>query len=71
MRDGLKIEYIDIDKLTHYENNCKIHTKEPTLFNKKGIDFFYELLSLHGVDEVNFYSVHNPIDKHYGYFVIK
>lgn len=28
MRDDLKIEYIDIDKLTHYENNCKIHTKE-------------------------------------------
>ncbi|MEG1948702.1 MAG: ParB/Srx family N-terminal domain-containing protein [Clostridia bacterium] len=24
----LKIEYIDIDKLTHYENNSKIHTKE-------------------------------------------
>ncbi len=28
MRDDLKIEYIDIDKLTHYENNSKIHTKE-------------------------------------------
>ena len=28
MREDLKIEYIDIEKLTHYENNSKIHTKE-------------------------------------------
>ena len=28
MRNDLTIEYIDIDKLTHYENNSKIHTKE-------------------------------------------
>ncbi len=26
--DKLKIEYLDIDKLNHYANNCKIHTKE-------------------------------------------
>ncbi len=26
--DELKIEYIDIEKLNHYENNSKIHTKE-------------------------------------------
>jgi len=24
----LKIEYISIDKLTPYEKNCKVHTKE-------------------------------------------
>ena len=49
----------------------KFYSKAPTLFNKKAIEFFYELLSLHGVDEVNFYSVHDPIDKHYGYFIVK
>lgn len=27
MKD-LKIEYIEINKLNHYENNSKIHTKE-------------------------------------------
>ena len=27
MVNNLKIEYIDIDKLTHYENNSKIHTQ--------------------------------------------
>lgn len=27
-KDNLKIEYIEIEKLTHYENNSKIHTKE-------------------------------------------
>ncbi len=26
--EDLKIEYIDIEKLNHYENNSKIHTKE-------------------------------------------
>ena len=26
--EELKIEYIDISKLNHYENNSKIHTKE-------------------------------------------
>ena len=26
--EDLKIEYIDINKLTHYENNSKIHTKQ-------------------------------------------
>ena len=26
--EDLKIEYIDINQLTHYENNSKIHTKE-------------------------------------------
>jgi len=26
--EALKIEYIDIEKLNHYANNCKIHTKE-------------------------------------------
>lgn len=26
--EELKIEYIDIEKLNHYENNSKIHTKE-------------------------------------------
>lgn len=26
--EELKIEYIDIDNLSHYENNSKIHTKE-------------------------------------------
>jgi hypothetical protein len=58
----------EIKELFHFD---KFYSKAPTLFNKKAIDFFYELLSLHGVDEVNFYSVHDPIDKHYGYFIIK
>ena len=26
--EELKIEYIEIEKLNHYENNSKIHTKE-------------------------------------------
>ena len=26
--EDLKIEYIDINKLTHYENNSKVHTKQ-------------------------------------------
>ena len=26
--EDLKIEYVDINKLTHYENNSKIHTKQ-------------------------------------------
>lgn len=28
MKEDLKIEYIDIEKLNHYANNSKIHTKE-------------------------------------------
>ena len=46
------------------------YSKAPTLFNARGIDFFYEYLANFGVQEVTYFSVHDPIDKHYGYFVV-
>ncbi len=45
------------------------YNKAPTLFNAKAIDFFYEFISNYGVDEVVYYDIHDPIDKHYGYYV--
>ena len=59
------------NEIKEFFNFNNFYSKAPTLFNKRAIQFFYEFLSLHGVDEVSFYSVHDPIDKHYGYFVAK
>lgn len=57
----------EIKKYIGFES---FYNKAPTLFNSKGIDFFYEYLANFGVKEVTYYSIHDPIDKHYGYFYI-
>ena len=52
--DNLKIEYIDISKLTHYANNSKIHTKEQIRHIANSIEEFgfNDPLGIAGVDNV-------------------
>lgn len=58
------------EEIKDYIGFKNFYHKAPTLFNEKGIEFFYEYLANLSVKEVVYYSVHDPIDKHYGCFVI-
>jgi hypothetical protein len=48
----------------------KMFPKCPTLFNPKGIEFFYGMLGNYGIEKVNFYEVRDDYLKHYGYFIV-
>lgn len=54
MKDDLKIEYIEISKLTHFENNSKIHTKEQIRHIANSIEEFgfNDPLGIAGEDNV-------------------
>jgi hypothetical protein len=54
-------------KMFHLE---KMFYKCSTLFNPKGIEFFYGMLGNYGVDKVNYYEVRDDYLKHYGYFIV-
>jgi hypothetical protein len=47
----------------------KMFKKCSTLFNEKGIDYFYGMLGNYGISEVNYYEVIDAYKKHYGYFL--
>ena len=49
----------------------KFYNKAPSLFNAKAIEFFYDFLSLNGIEKITFYAIRDKFDKHYGYFTIK
>lgn len=53
-----------------YFNFKHFYDKAPSLFNARAIEFFYEFLVLSGIEEINFYSLRDKFDKHYGYFVL-
>jgi hypothetical protein len=42
----------------------------PSLFNLNALEYFYDMLASHGVNEVNYYEVKDKFIKHYGYFTI-
>lgn len=47
----------------------RMYTKAPSLFNKRGDEYFYGMLSLHGVKRVHEYRVEGSFKKRYGYFI--
>ena len=64
-------EFTKIQNEAKKEFNFKhFYNKAPSLFNARAIEFFYEMLSNYGIKEVNYYSIRDNFDKHYGYFVI-
>lgn len=65
-------EFTKIQNIAKDEFNFRpFYNKAPSLFNARAIEFFYEFLALNGISEVNYYSIRDKFDKHYGYFVIK
>lgn len=48
----------------------KMFPKASTLFNPKGLEFFYGMLGNYGIDKVRYYEVQDDYLKHYGYFVV-
>lgn len=64
-------EFTKIQNEAKREFNFKhFYDKAPSLFNARAIEFFYEMLGNYGIKEVNYYSIRDNFDKHYGYFVI-
>ena len=64
-------EFTKIQNEAKKEFNFKhFYDKAPSLFNARAIEFFYELLAKYGIKEVNYYSLRDNFDKHYGYFII-
>lgn len=47
----------------------RMYAKAPSLFNKHGDEYFYGMLSLHGVKRVHEYRVEGSFKKRYGYFI--
>lgn len=47
----------------------RMYAKAPSLFNKHGDEYFYGMLSLHGVKRVYEYRVEGSFKKRYGYFI--
>ena len=47
----------------------RMYAKAPSLFNKHGDEYFYRMLSLHGVKHVHEYRVEGRFNKRYGYFI--
>lgn len=78
IKSGTVILYTLItNEFTKIQNEAKkefnfrhFYNKAPSLFNARAIEFFYELLANYGIKEVNYYSIRDHFDKHYGYFVI-
>lgn len=76
--DGTVIIYTAItNEFTNIRNEAKeefhfqsFYEKAPSLFNARAIEFFYEMLSNHGVKEVNYYEIKDHYTKHYGYFTV-
>lgn len=48
----------------------KMFPKCSTLFNPKGIEFFYRMLGNYEIEKVRFYEVRDDYLKHYGYFIV-
>lgn len=64
-------EFTKIQNIAKKEFNfAHFYNKAPSLFNARAIEFFYEFLAKYGVKEVNYYSIRDNFDKHYGYFII-
>lgn len=64
-------EFTKIQNEAKKEFNFKhFYDKAPSLFNARAIEFFYEMLANYGIQEVNYYSIRDKFDKHYGYFMI-
>lgn len=64
-------EFTKIQNEAKKEFNFKhFYDKAPSLFNARAIEFFYEMLANYGIKEVNYYSIRDKFDKHYGYFII-
>ncbi len=64
-------EFTKIQNVAKTEFNFKhFYDKAPSLFNARAIEFFYEFIASYGIKEVNYYSIRDNFDKHYGYFVI-
>ncbi|MEG1669379.1 hypothetical protein [Chryseobacterium sp.] len=78
VKNGTIIIYTLItNEMTNIQNAAKklfnfqhFYDKAPSLFNAKAIEFFYEFLANSGIKKVNFYSIRDKFDKHYGYFVV-
>ena len=65
-------EFTKIQNCAKDELNFRhFYDKAPSLFNARAIEFFYEFLSEYGMEEVNYYSIRDKFNKHYGYFTIK
>ena len=64
-------EFTKIQNEAKKEFNFKhFYDKAPSLFNARAIEFFYEMLANYGIKEVNYYSIRDKFEKHYGYFII-
>ena len=66
-----------INEFTQIQNEAKLefgfasfYHKAPALFNRRAIEFFYDMLAKYGVKEVNFYEIRDQFIKHYGYFKV-
>lgn len=77
VKNGTIIIYTIItNEFTKIHNQAKtefnfrhFYDKAPSLFNARAIEFFYEFLAKYGVNEVNYYSIRDKFDKHYGFFL--
>lgn len=64
-------EFTKIQNVAKEEFNFKhFYDKAPSLFNARAIEFFYEMLAQYGIEEVNYFSIRDNFDKHYGYFIV-
>ena len=65
-------EFTKIQNVAKHELNFStFYNKAPSLFNANTIEFFYEFLAKNRVREVNYYSIRDHFEKHYGYFRIE
>ena len=48
----------------------QMYTVAPSLFNRNGIVYFYDMLANHGISELRYYEQIDHFTKHYGYFIV-
>ena len=78
VKNGTIVIYTAItNEFTQIQNEAKLefgfasfYHKAPALFNRRAIEFFYDMLAKYGVKEVNFYEIRDRFIKHYGYFKV-
>ena len=78
VKNGTIVIYTAItNEFTRIQNEAKpefgfasFYHKAPALFNRRAIEFFYDMLAKYGVKEVNFYEIRDQFIKHYGYFKV-
>lgn len=78
LQSGTVIIYTAItNEFTKIRNEAKeefgfknFYDKAPSLFNARAIEFFYEMLAIYEIREVNYYEIRDRFKKHYGYFKV-